>query len=251
MTSRGPISLSAPIDPRHAARLLDGWGFVIHPDLPDLAGDAYLLVALRPAPELDHFDPERIELWVSRGRHGQRLELTRSDCPYDGEFSWGTIAIVDRLGEVNEYVSTGGRLTVRDVDGTTVAIFVSTAPILRRGGHSQGWDAAAADLAAWFARLMIAIDYTPGFEARMTAAPPLARYAAFVADEMRRHRPSAALRDGHGGLWPLLCSEQARLRRDHPSEWADGLVLLDAAPLEATDRPIHAAGDSTLERLVT
>jgi hypothetical protein len=29
-----------------------------------------------------------------------------------------------------------------------------------------------------------------------------------------------------------VCSEQGRLRREHAAEWADGLVLLDAAWLE-------------------
>jgi len=232
MTGREAAILTEPIDAHLAARLLSGWGFVIQPDLPDTPGDAYLLVAMRQAPELDHFDPERIDLWVSRGTHGQRLELTRSSCPYDGDFSWGTIVIEDRLGVTNHYVSTGGSISLRDVEGMTVAIFSSPAPILRCGGHSQGWDEAAADLAAWFGRLMIAIDFVPGFESRMTDATPLARYAAFIADATRRLRPSQVLRGERGKLWPLLCSEQSRLRREHAAEWADGLVLLDAAKLE-------------------
>src|SRR5690349_14754742 len=64
---RGPAALTAPVDPALAATLLDGWGFLVHPDLPDMAGDAYLLVALRPAPQLDHFDPERLTVWVTHG----------------------------------------------------------------------------------------------------------------------------------------------------------------------------------------
>jgi hypothetical protein len=232
MTAHAPAVLTEPIDAHLAARLLSGWGFVIQPDLPDTAGDAYLLVAMRQAPELDHFDPERIELWVSRGTHGTRLELTKASCPYDGDFSWGTIVIEDRLGVTNDYVSTGGHITVRDVEGMTVAIFASPAPILRRGGHSQGWDEAAVDMAAWFGRLMVAVDYMPGFEARLTSATPLVRYAAFIADVTRRLRPSQLLRAERETLWPLVCSEQGRLRREHAAEWADGLVLLDAARLE-------------------
>ena len=234
MTTNGPVALSAPIPPAVAARRLADWGFLAHPDLPDLAGDAYLLVALRERPTLRHFDPERVEVWVSRGSRGARLEVTRSTHPMETGFSWGTVAIVDRLGISNEYVSFGGQLTVADVDGMTVVIFTSTAPILRRGGHSQGWDEAAVDLAAFFGRVMIAIDYVPGFESRMTEAVPRARYAAFISDSMARYRPSAALRSAHPALWTLLLAEEERLRRDHPTDWAAGLALLADARL---DRP--------------
>ena len=234
MTTRGPVSLSAPIDPAVAARLLSDWGFLAHPDLPDLAGDAYLLVALRDAPTLRHFDPERVEVWVSRGSRGARLEITRSTHRLDSEFSWGTIEIVDRLGISNEYVSFGGHLTVCEADGMTVVVLVSSAPILRRGGHSQGWDEAAVDMGAFFGRVMIAVDYVVGFEARMAEARPLARYAAFIVDSVARHRSSAALRSAHPNLWTLVRREEERLRRDHPGEWADGEALAAAAGFGAT-----------------
>ena len=93
-----------------------------------------------------------------------RLEITRSTPELDLQFSWGTITIIDRLSVSNEYVVFGGRLTSSRVNGMTVVTFVSPVPILRRGGHSQGWDEAAVDLAAFFGRVMIAVDYVPGFE---------------------------------------------------------------------------------------
>ena len=228
MTMRGPVALSAPIDPAVAGRLLDDWGFLAHPDLPDLAGDAYLLVAMRDQPTLRHFDPERLELWVSRGSRGARLEVTRATHRLDSGFSWGTITIVDRLGVSNEYVSFGGQLTVNEVDGMSVAVLVSSAPILRRGGHSQGWDEAAVDLGAYFGRVLIAVDYVPAFEARMAEATPLARYAAFIVDSLTRYRRSDVLRGAHPHLWTLLGGEEERLRRDHPSDWAAGVALAEA-----------------------
>ena len=228
MTSRGPVTLSAPIDPAVAARLLADWGFLAHPDLPDLDGDAYLLVALREQPTLRHFDPERIELWVSRGSRGTRLEITRATHHLDTGFSWGTITIVDRLAVSNEYVSFGGQLTVEEVDGMTVAALVSSAPILRRGGHSQGWDEAAVDLGAYFGRVHIAVDYVPAFEARMAETTPLARYGAFIVDSVGRYRRSAVLRGAHPQVWTLLSGEEERLRRDHPVDWAAALALTDA-----------------------
>jgi hypothetical protein len=229
MTTREPVALSAPIDPAVAAGMLADWGFLAHPDLPDGAGDAYLLVALRDMPTLRHFDPERVGLWVSRGSRGTRLEITRDTRDLDTEFSWGTISIVDRLGVSNDYVTFGGRLTATEIGDATVVIFASPAPILRRGGHSQGWDEAAVDLAAFFGRLMIAVDYVTGFESRIAASEPVARYAAFVADSIARYRQAAALRVAHPAFWVLLGGEAERLRRDHSDAWAEGVGLTAAA----------------------
>lgn len=233
MTRAGPRPLSAPIDPEVAAGRLADWGFLAHPDLPDGSGDAYLLVALRDTPTLRHFDPERVEVWVSRGSRGMRQEITRPTPGRDSEFSWGTIAIVDRLGISNEYVAFGGHLTVAHVGGMTVVICVSSAPILRRGGHSQGWDEAAVDLAAFFGRIMVAVDYVPGFEARIAEARPVTRYAAFIADSVARYRASAALRGEHPALWTLLRGEEDRLRRQYPDDWTEGSELAAAAGLDA------------------
>jgi hypothetical protein len=237
MSLRGPVTLSAPIDPVLAAGMLADWGFLAHPDLPNGTGDAYLLVAMRDAPTLRHFDPERVEVWVNRGSKGTRLQITRRTHPLDTDYSWGTISIVDRFGISNEYVTFGGRLTVTEVDGATVVVFVSSAPILRRGGHSQGWDEAAVDLAAFFGRVMIAVDYVPGFETRIAESRPLVRYAAFVADSSARYRPAAALRAIHPALWRLLRGEELRLGRDHPAEWAEGVALATAAGLEGPTGP--------------
>lgn len=232
MLGVGSAPLVAPVDPAVAAERLADWGFLAHPDLPDGSGDAYLLVALRDAPTLAHFDPERVAVWVNRGSRGERREITRATRASETAFSWGEIEIVDRFGISNEYVAFGGHLTIAAAGEMTIAILISPAPILRRGGHSQGWDEAAVDLAAFFGRVMIAIDYVPGFEARMAEAPPLARYAAFVADSMTRYRASTALRAAHPTLWALLGGEEERLRRDHQVAWDDGLDLARIAGLE-------------------
>ncbi len=226
--SKAP-TLHDPIDPAVAASRLADWGFVAHADLPDGHGDAYLLIGLRDAPTLRHFDPESAYVWVSSGSHGARLEITRQTRPLDTTYSWGTVVIVDRLGVANEYVTFGGHLTVTRFDDLTVVILVSPAPILRRGGHSQGWDEAALDLAAFFGRLMIAVDYVAGFEARFASAEPVARYAAFIADAMGRFRASTALRGEHPALWTLLRGEQERLMAERRDTWEQGVQLLAAA----------------------
>jgi hypothetical protein len=226
---RGAPVLRDPIDPAIAAGQLADWGFLAHADMPDGAGDAYLLVALRDQPTFRHFDPERVELWVTRGGRGVPLVITRSTPDLDLAFSWGTVRIVDRLSVSNEYVVFGGRLTSTRVEGMVAVSLVSPAPILRRGGHSQGWDEAAVDLGAFFGRVMLAVDYAPGFEARIAAAGPVTRYAAFVSDCVTRYQAAGALRRERPALWRLIQSEADRLRISDPAAWAEGEALASDA----------------------
>lgn len=218
-------SAGAP-DPREAARRLADWGFLAEPDLPDRPGPAYLLVALRVVPTLRHYDPETIEYWATVGGRGVRRSLSlETRMPLDTDFSWGLIRIVDRLGVSNEYVTFGGHLVADEVDGATYAVFSSEAPLLRRGGHSQPWDEGADSLAAFFGRLLLAVDIEPGFEARAAAAAPLTRYAAFIDDVAGRFRGSAAMRERDPRFWALVRAEVARLERDHAKAWDARLEL--------------------------
>ena len=211
------------LDPVSAVTMLTDLGFLARPDLPDRPGPAYLLVALRDAPTLRHYDPEAVEYWISEGGRGVRQTLTRETrLPIDSEFSWGLIRIVDRLHVTNEYLTFGGRLTADAIDGVVIAVFTSPAPLLRRGGHSQGWDRGADNLGAYFARLMVPVDYAAGFERRVARADPISRYAAFLADTMARYRASSVLRAEQPELWSLLQAAERRLRTEHPVEWAAG-----------------------------
>jgi hypothetical protein len=220
----------ATLDPVSAAPLLADLGFLSGSDLPDRPGPAYLLVALRETPTLRHYDPEVIEYWVSQGGRGTRRLLTRATrMPVDLEFSWGVIRIIDRLHVTNEYLSFGGRLTADVVNGVVIATFVSPAPLLRRGGHSQGWDPGAETIGAFFGRFLLAVDYTPGFEAFAAQADPVTRYAAFVADAMARYRASPILRAQQADLWMVFQAEEKRLQANHSTEWAAGQVLLGEA----------------------
>jgi hypothetical protein len=221
------------LEPASAARMLADLGFLASPDLPDRPGPAYLLVALRQAPTLRHFDPEAVEYWVSEGDRGVRRTLTiETPLPIDGDFSWGLIRIVDRLHVANEYLTFGGRLTAETIDGDVVAVFTSPVPLLRRGGHTQAWDRGADSLGAYFARLMVSVDYAPGFERRVARMSPTTRYAAFVADAVARCRASSVLRARDPELWSLLETEERRLRTHHPDEWAAGDALCRQASLD-------------------
>jgi hypothetical protein len=215
---------SLPFD--EAERRLAGWGFQAHADLPDGPGPAFLLVALRAAPTLRHYDPDAVEYWATENGHGVRHVLSRATpMPLTEPFSWGSIRLVDRLGVTNDYVTFGGRLDAAQVDDAVIVAFASPAPILRRGGHSQGWDRGADAVGAFFGRLMVQVDFTPGFETQLADAPPLTRYAAFVRDSRTRcSRPggSAALDED---FCRLMATEAARLRASAPSDWDAGRRL--------------------------
>ena len=190
-------------------------------------------MAFRPAPTLRHYDPEAVDYWVTEGGRGMRRTLTeKSPTPLSKDFSWGVIRLVDRLGISNEYLTFGGHLNSASVDGMVVAAFSSPAPLLRRGGHSQAWDVGADAIGAFFARMMVAVDYEPGFEARLGDACPSTRYAAFVRDTEQRRRDahgSAAIDDDLGRL---LRHEATRLQATAPEQWDDAGTLLDAASLD-------------------
>jgi hypothetical protein len=217
---------SGHLDPASAAAWLVDLGFLVNPDLPDRPGPARLLLAMRAEPTLRHYDPEAVEYWVTQDGRGRRRILNRETrLPIEATFSWGLIKIVDRLHVTNEYLTFGGHLSADAVDGVVIAVFTSPAPLLSRGGHSQGWDPGAEKLGAFFGRFLLAIDYAPGFEARVATADPVVRYAAFLADTMARYRASSVLRAEQPDLWALLQAEERRLRADRPVDWASGIAF--------------------------
>ena len=215
-----------PLSPTSAATALANLGFVASSDLPDRPGPAYLLVALRSAPTLRHFDPELVEYWASEDRRGVRRSLTRATAmPLGTEVAWGLIRLVDRLRVSNDFLTFGGTVRADRVGDDVMAVFSSPVPILRRGGHSQWSDPGADSLGAWFGRLLLAVDYVPGFERRLAEADPVARYAAFLGDAAARYRASDVLRGAHPDLWSLLRGEEQRLRAEHPDAWRAGEEL--------------------------
>jgi hypothetical protein len=222
----------AALELPEAAELIADWGFLVEPDLPDRPGPACLLVAIRKRPTLRHYDPEQVEFWVTQAGRGVPAWVNyATGMPYETDFSWGMLRITDRLHVTNEYLSFGGHLTADRVDDATIACFLSPAPLLRRGGHSQGWDPGASALGAFFGRLKAAVGNTRELEAQAGESDPVARYAAFVADFMARRRDAEALRSANSPLAQMLASEQDRLRMEHPDAWAAGQRLLAAAGL--------------------
>jgi hypothetical protein len=218
------------LEPATAADRVRHWGFLANPDLPDGPGPAFLLVALRPAPSLRHYDPESVDYWVTEeGRGARRTLMHDSPMPQSQDIAWGLIRLVDRLGVSNEYLTFGGHLDAASVDDVVVAAFTSPAPLLRRGGHSQGVDPGADSVGAFFGRLMVAVDFTPGFEAEFARADPLTRYAAFVRDGLDRRHARANAGPIDDELTRLLRTERTRLRASAPGAWEQAGSLLAAA----------------------
>ena len=236
--------LPTTIDPRAAAGMLQYWGFLAHADVSGQEGPSFLLVSMRPSPTYVHYDPEQIDYWVHDHGQGLPASIDRlSPMPMDIQTTWGMIRVVDRLRVTNEWLSFGGRLVADKVDGAAVAVFTSSAPLLRRGGHSQGWDKAAPSVAAFFAKVRAAAGADHRFEVLEGAADPLARYGCFVADFERRYRRSEMLRNLDPDLWRVVSAEARRMREHYPLAWQTGGQLLDA--LEgATTKPVTAGGTS-------
>lgn len=212
-----------------AARQLAHLGFLLEAPPPAHPGEARLLVAFRRQPTLEHFDPESVSFWrTGADRRGHPAELSfQSRVPMRAEFSWGRIAIFDRNGVENAFATLGGTLSL-DAAGSdlVVAVLASPGPILRLGGHSQDVDQEALELGAFFGRIMVPIDFSPGIEEAISSATPLERYAAFVAFESARYEHHAALREDRPAVATAMALEAQRLAIKEPEHWRAGLALL-------------------------
>jgi hypothetical protein len=204
-------------------------GFLLETPSPERPGEARLLVALRDHPTLEHFDPEVVTFWrTGEDRRGHPAELTlETRMPLRAEFSWGRVAVVDRLGVENVFATLGGELLMDQVRaGLAIAALASPGPILRLGGHSQDVDRVALELGAFFGRIMVPIDFEPGVEQAISAATPLERYAAFVAFEQGRYSTHRTLRQEQPGTGSAFAAEAHRLASDEPKSWEAGNRLL-------------------------
>jgi hypothetical protein len=208
--------------PQQAARLLAGLGFqLVEPDRTSGDETSHLLVALRPVPTLKHFDPESIDYWITEGARGRAARLDRETrLPLVGGFSWGRIALTDRLDVRNEFLSFGGALKAQmNPDGTVLVDFGSQAPILRWSGHSQGTDPLAAEVGAFVGRLKVPIDFVPGAEALLAKAAPEALYCAFIQSVLERLARTRGLRDTNRWLADWSSRESQRVEATAAESW--------------------------------
>jgi hypothetical protein len=231
-------------DPTEAAPLVADLGFLLAHDLPFNGTDALLVVALREVPTLRHFDPELLTFWrTDDAGRGRKRELTLdSAMPLDVACSWGPIEIVDRLGESNTFFTVGGRLrATRIADDEAVVTVSSPGSILSRGGHSQPYDRLSAELTAFFARVLVPIDFVPGAEALVSHSTPMARYAAFLHYDLHRIEESELVRESYGMDARVVRAEAERLQRRHRQEWDEGGRLLAELGLVPAGTPAGGA----------
>jgi hypothetical protein len=221
-----PPRLGIPFD--EAARHVEHLGFLdVNGTAPQAPGGSNLVVALRERPTLVHFDPERVEHWVAEGGRGRLAEISRKpSVPPERRFLWGTIKVFDRLEVFNSFLTFGGTVRVVERDSATMlVVFSSHAPILRSTGHSQAVDLSTGEVGAFFARMMIPIDFTPGAEARITASAPMAIYAAFHASMEARFDASEELRASHPAFAAWCRRERRRLAALFGPDWEAGRAL--------------------------
>jgi hypothetical protein len=83
------------------------------------------------------------------------------------------------------------------------------------------------EMGAFFARLMVPVDYQPGAEARVADADPEALYSVFLGHSIRRLRGSRRLRDADLKTAGWLEREGRRVEREAPRHWMEGQELLD------------------------
>ncbi|HEY3334479.1 MAG TPA: hypothetical protein VGK16_04510 [Candidatus Limnocylindrales bacterium] len=191
-----------------------------------------LLIALRAAPTLEHFDPEEATYWAFAGERGTLESLTRESArkaplPMERPFSWGRLRVLDRIPVHNQFLSFGGTLRAGEQpDGTIIAAFGSRAPILRWAGHSQEADPFVDEVGSFFARLMVPVDFQEGAEARIGATSPEGLYAAALQHANARIHAARRLAEADPGLATTVAHEAGRLAHDAPAAWHEGEELL-------------------------
>jgi hypothetical protein len=214
-----------------SADALSDLGFtLLNSDRPAAAAGSQLVVALRSRPTLRHFDPELVNCWVAASGRGLVLPIDRHTPAGERAILWGHVHVVDRLEVENRFLTFGGTLRIADVDaGFRVVQHVSPGPVVRWGGHSQGSDALAGEIGAFFGRLIVPVDYVPGGEARLAAEPPEHLYAAFLRDTMARRRDATRRLDPDRDvqLRSWMNAEITRIRAAHPGWWEAAGRLLD------------------------
>jgi hypothetical protein len=211
-----------------AGRILANLGFeLVEPDRASGPDTSHLLVAIRPAATLRHFDPEAIDCWMCEAGRGRATRLERETrYPISAEYSWGQIAVTDRLGVANQFLSFGGALRAQMAsDATVLADFSSNVPILRGSGHSQGVDPLAAEAGAFFARIKVPIDFVPGAEALVAKAAPRTLYCAFIQHVREKLGAARTLRDSNRWLADWSSRESLRMETAAPEHWNAGAEL--------------------------
>ncbi|HEX8026406.1 MAG TPA: hypothetical protein VF484_09380 [Candidatus Limnocylindrales bacterium] len=225
----GPQGLRTAFD----AELVADLGFTLVDSHRPGPSGSHLVVALRSRPSERHFDPETVAFYAPAGGRGAMVSVDRRTAlrPPLRRVLWGHVHLVDRFAIENRFLSFGGMLRAAEVTGDlTILDLESVGPIVRWGGHSQGTDRLAAEIGAFFGRLIVPIDFRPGVEATVDALPPVVLYAAFLAD-LDRRLAADRRRGVDETLSAWLATERGRIERIEPA-WHAGRGLLHELGLD-------------------
>ena len=216
--------------PAAAAALVAELGFRLIGDGSGGSNAGHLIVGLRAHPTLRHFDPESISFYgpVAAGAAlatvGHQPPATRAV----RVALWGHVHVVDRIPVENRFLTFGGELMLAGLDnGLTVAHLRSPVPIVRWGGHSQGTDSLAGAIGAFFGRLIVPVDFTPGAAARIDALAPQVLFTAFLRDAVDRRHAAAQQGFEPSELDNWLAAAWARAREDEPARAAAEALLAE------------------------
>ncbi len=215
------------------ARVIADLGFTLLDSHRTGRSGSHLVVALRDRPTERHFDPEAISYYAPAAGRGAMTTIDRASAlhPPIRSVLWGHVHVIDRFGIENRFLSFGGTLRSAEVSADlVVADLSSPGPIVRWGGHSQGTDRLAAEIGAFFGRLIVPVDLRAGVEALVDRAAPAALYAAFLIDLERRIAP-ARRRGADEELLAWLAMARTRLEPEAPV-WHAGEALLAELGLE-------------------
>ena len=216
--------------PAAAAALVAELGFRLIGDGSAGPGEGDLIVGLRAAPTLRHFDPESISFYGPD--RGGAAVVTVGALPAGARTEraalWGHVHVVDRIPVENRFLTFGGELRMAGLGGgLTVACLRSPVPIVRWGGHSQGTDSLAGAIGAFFGRLIVHVDFTPGAATRIDALPPQVLFTAFLRDAVDRARAAARHGAEPSELDGWLAAAWARARADETARATAEALLRD------------------------
>ena len=205
-------------------------GFRLIGDGSNGVTEGHLIVALREEPALSHFDPESFWFYGPAGDGAAVMTIgrlppgARSERPV----LWGHAHVVDRIPVENRFLTFGGELRLAGLaGGITIAHLRSPVPIVRWGGHSQGTDTLAGAIGAFFGRLIVPVDFTPGAATRIDATPPQVLFAAFLRHARSRRHAAAGRGVEPSDLDRWLAAAWAKVRPDEVTGTAAEQLLAE------------------------
>ncbi len=189
------------------------WGYYLlprsHPDSPGYSG---LLVALRPRPTGQHFDPETMDLRLVAGGYPDPVTLTPHQPPPAARIFPGRVILRDRRGKRVDFFCFGGELEAEGRPEERVYLLRSPAPILELNPNPED---VAHQLAAEV-ELMLGVFHArrandDTLNRRLAGLDPLEFYQACLASILLRFERARALQVSYRDFYGALLREKVWL----------------------------------------